>query len=153
MIPYRTEFANIDIPVLTTTGYYDGGMIGALHYVRELERYASGRDHHVVVGPYSHPGAQHGTVRLLGGWSDDLQGYRIDPAARIDIEALRYAWFDHVFRRAPKPAILRGAVNFEIMGADRWGHAGSLETMSPNRAAVPERRARRPLPAPRHQRA
>jgi len=130
MIPDGREFARIDIPVLSTTGYYDGGMIGALYYVRQLERYGTGRDHYLLIGPYSHGGAQHGTVRLLGGWSDELQGYRIDPEARIDLETLRYAWFDYVFRHARKPAILRDAVNFEVMGANRWGHARSLETMS-----------------------
>ena len=39
MIPYRGDFARIDIPVLTTTGYYDGGQIGALYYFREHHRY------------------------------------------------------------------------------------------------------------------
>jgi hypothetical protein len=29
-MPYGREFAAIDIPVLMTTGYYDGGEIGAL---------------------------------------------------------------------------------------------------------------------------
>ena len=28
------EFANIDIPVLTTTGYYDDAQVGALYYFR-----------------------------------------------------------------------------------------------------------------------
>ena len=38
MIPYREEFARINIPVLTTTGYYDGGQLGALYYFTEQPR-------------------------------------------------------------------------------------------------------------------
>jgi predicted acyl esterase len=29
MVPYKDEFANINIPILTTTGYYDDDQIGA----------------------------------------------------------------------------------------------------------------------------
>ena len=32
MMPYKDEFAHIDIPILSTTGYYDGGQTGAFHY-------------------------------------------------------------------------------------------------------------------------
>ncbi|CAN5912841.1 hypothetical protein BH11GEM2_BH11GEM2_14600 [soil metagenome] len=35
MTPQGKEFARIRIPILTTTGYFDGAQAGALHYFRE----------------------------------------------------------------------------------------------------------------------
>ncbi len=122
MIPYRDEFAKIDIPVLTTTGYYDPGQIGALYYFSEHRRYNPRAEHYLLIGPYDHVGAQRGSV-------DMLDGYAIDPVARIDILQLRYQWFDHVFRGAPLPALLKDRVNYEVMGANVWKHAPSLEAM------------------------
>ncbi len=122
MIPYRDEFATIDIPVLTTTGYYDPGQIGALYYFNEHRSYNPHANHYLLIGPYDQIGAQRGSANVLAG-------YAIDPVARIDIMALRYQWFDHVFRGAPLPALLKDRVNYEVMGANVWKHAPSLDAM------------------------
>jgi len=127
MIPYGKEFARITIPVLTTTGYYDGAQISALYYFREHHRYAPRAEHYLVVGPYDHIGAQ-STPRA------SLPGYEVDPAARIDIgHVLRYEWFDYVLRHGPKPVLLADSINYEVMGADTWKHAPSLDAMSNTR--------------------
>jgi putative CocE/NonD family hydrolase len=124
MIPYHQDFAKINIPVLTTTGYYDGGQIGALYYFNEHYKYNAQANHYLVIGPYNHIGAQR------SAW-DVLMGYRIDPIAHIDISwDLRYAWFDHVLRGAPMPALLTDKVNYEVMGANQWKHAKSISAMS-----------------------
>jgi len=39
MVPYKDEFARINIPVLTITGYYDDGQQSALHYLKEHYKY------------------------------------------------------------------------------------------------------------------
>ena len=41
MIPYKNEFAHIDIPVLSITGYYDDGQPGAMYYYREHFKYSA----------------------------------------------------------------------------------------------------------------
>jgi len=51
----------------------------------------------------------------------------------LNLAAIRLAWFDHVFRGAPLPDVLRDRVNFEVMGADRWRHAHDLAAMSAER--------------------
>jgi predicted acyl esterase len=51
----------------------------------------------------------------------------------IDIEALRYQWFDSVFKNAPRPALLQDKVNYEVMGANVWKHAPSVDAMSNTR--------------------
>lgn len=123
MIPQGDEFAGIDIPVLATTGYFDGAQIGALHYFREHLRHRTGADHTLLIGPYEHFTMQSGVPPVV-------QGYAVDPAARIDLQALRLDWFDHVFNGKPKPALLADRVNWQVMGADAWRHAPTLEAMA-----------------------
>ncbi|MGH8319378.1 MAG: CocE/NonD family hydrolase [Steroidobacteraceae bacterium] len=130
MIPYREDFAKIDIPVLTTTGYYDGGQIGALYYYRQYRKYAPQAEGYLLIGPYDHVAGQRGTISELGEPRDSIDGYRIDPVAQIDLGTLRYAWFNYVFKHGPKPAILRNRVNFEVMGANEWRHVSSIAAMS-----------------------
>ncbi|MBD1363350.1 CocE/NonD family hydrolase [Mucilaginibacter sp. ZT4R22] len=123
MIPYKKEFANINIPVLTTTGYYDGGQIGGMYYYRELMKHNPKANQYVLIGPYGHFGSQ--------GYPDSVyNGYRIDSAARINIHEVIYQWFDYVFKNKPKPAILKDHFNFEVMGGNEWRHVPSLQQMS-----------------------
>jgi len=131
MIPYREEFARIAIPVLQTAGYYFGGPGAALYYFTEHYKYRPTAEHYLVIGPYDHFQGQRGVVDALGDTSTILAGYEIDPAARIDIVAdLRYQWFDYVFKRAPKPVLLRDRVNYQVPGANVWKHAPSIGAMS-----------------------
>jgi len=132
MIPYREEFAAIDIPVLTTTGYFDGAQIGALYYLQQHYRYRAHAEHYLLVGPYDHISGQRGTV-VTG---DTLNGYALDPVARIDLGRVRYQWFDHLFKGAPKPEWLRDRINYEVMGANQWKHAPSLAAMGPQRVRL-----------------
>ncbi|HEY0511794.1 MAG TPA: CocE/NonD family hydrolase [Thermoanaerobaculia bacterium] len=129
MIPYRQDFARIDIPVLTTTGYYDDGQIGALYYFIQHHQYRPGAEHDLLIGPYDHIRGQRGTFSRLGNPLTVLRGYETDPVAQIDIGELRYQWFDFIFKGGPKPAILKDKVNYEVMGANEWRHAPSLAAM------------------------
>ena len=131
MIPYGREFAGIGIPVLQTAGYYFGGPGAALHYLTQHYRYNPRAEHYLVIGPYDHFQAQRGVVSALGDTVTMIAGYETDPVARIDIVAdLRYQWFDWVFKGGPKPALLAGKVNYDVVGANRWKHAPSVAAMS-----------------------
>ncbi len=123
MTPQGDEFAGIDIPVLVTTGYFDGAQIGALHYFREHLRHRPNADHTLLIGPYEHFTMQTGVPPVV-------QGYAVDPSARIDLQGLRLDWFDHVFKHEPKPTLLADRVNWQVMGADAWRHAPTLEEMA-----------------------
>jgi putative CocE/NonD family hydrolase len=133
MIPYGKDFARINIPVLQTAGYYYGGPGAALYYLTEHYKYNPAAEHYLVIGPYDHPQGQRGMVNALGDTTYELAGYRLDPAALIDMGELRYQWFDYIFKGAPKPALLKNKVNFEVMGANVWKHAPSIDSMSNQR--------------------
>jgi putative CocE/NonD family hydrolase len=157
MIPYRTEFARIDIPVLLTAGYYYGGPGAALYYFTQHRKYRPRTEDYLVIGPYDHFQAQRGVVSALGDTATVLNGYEIDPVARMDITAdLRYQWFDYVLRGGPKPALLRDRVNYEVVNGNEWKHAPSIAAMSngtlrfylsPMRSGGSYRLTPRPAPA------
>jgi putative CocE/NonD family hydrolase len=123
MIPFREDFAGINIPILSVDGYLGGQGISALYYFTEHQKYNFRAEHYFVIGPYNHFGAQ-------GVPETRLAGYEIDPVARIDIEELRYQWFDYVLRSGKKPELLKDKVNYEVMGANEWKHAPSVAAMS-----------------------
>ncbi len=123
MIPYGEQFAHINIPVLTITGYYAGSEPSALYYFTQHHRYNPHADHTLLIGPYDDTLMQRGPSAML-------QRYEVDSAALIDVRELRYQWFDHVFKGAKQPTPLTDRVNFEVMGANEWRHAASLEAMS-----------------------
>ena len=120
MVPYDQDFARIDIPVLSITGYYDDGQISALQYFKEHLRHRPDAQHYLVIGPYDHFGAQ-ATFKPRS-----LRGYDLDPSAQFDTRELTFQWLDHVLRGGDRPALLRDRVNYHLMGADAWGHAPSL---------------------------
>jgi putative CocE/NonD family hydrolase len=123
MIPYRDEFARIDIPVLTTTGYYAGNEPGDLYYFTQHHRYNPHADHTLLMGPYDDAMMQHGSAATL-------RGYQVDLTAVMDLRELRYQWFDHVLKGGATPASLQDTVNYEVMGANTWRHAPSLDAMA-----------------------
>ncbi|GLQ88783.1 CocE/NonD family hydrolase [Dyella flagellata] len=129
MIPYRTQFSRVTIPVLLVAGYYYGGPGAAIYYFQQLEKYAPASEHYLLIGPYNHLRAQYGVLDEQGNLMDVLAGLPIDPVAQLDLYELRYQWFDYVFKHAPKPVLLGDKVNYEVTGANVWKHAPSLSAM------------------------
>jgi putative CocE/NonD family hydrolase len=130
-IPYKEEFARIDIPVLQTAGYFAGGPGAAVYYMSQHYKYNPHAEDYLVIGPYDHFGAQRGTFSLLRPPTTFMAGYKLDPAAQIDLYVdLRFKWFDYVLKGGAKPDILRDKVNYQVTGADTWKHAPSLAAMS-----------------------
>jgi len=123
MIPYKQDYSRINIPVLSITGYYDDGQISALYYLSEHYRYNKAARHYLIIGPYDHFGAQRGGTPFL-------RGYAVDPIALINTEEITFKWFDYIFKGRQKPELLKDKINFEVMGANKWMHAPSLEKMS-----------------------
>jgi putative CocE/NonD family hydrolase len=123
MIPYRSDFGRINIPVLTTTGYFDSNQPGALYYLTEHYRFDPAADHTLVIGPYDDVAMRRGALKVLAG-------YDVDAAALIDLHQLRYQWFDYIFKGAAKPALLQDRINYQVMGANIWEHAPSLAAMA-----------------------
>ena len=123
MAPYQKDFAHINIPVLAIDGYYNDSQNSSLYYLRELHKYNPKADSYLIIGPYSHFGAQKGGTAVLNG-------YKVDADALINTNKITYEWFDYIFKNKPKPEILKDRINYQVMGANEWRSAPSLEKMN-----------------------
>ena len=124
MIPYKREFAKIDIPILTITGYYDDSQRGAMYYYNQHHKYVKNPNHYLLVGPYDHWTAQTKP-------ENQLRGHVLDEAAMISIEEdIMYQWFDYILKGKQKPRLLKDKVNFQVMGTNTWMHKPSISAMT-----------------------
>jgi uncharacterized protein len=123
MVPYQRDFARVNIPVLTITGYYDDGQISALHYLEQHLAHGRNPEHYLVIGPYDHLGTHWRKKPQV------LRDYSIDPVAQIDSMELKLQFMDYVLKGKPKPALLENNINYEVMGANVWRHTTSLGAM------------------------
>lgn len=123
MAPYKEDFAQIDIPVLSIDGYYNDSQNSGLYYLREHYKYNANAEHYLIIGPYSHFGAQNNRA-------EEINGYKVDADALINTNQLTYEWFEYIFYKGEKPEILKDKINYQVMGANEWRSAPSIEQMS-----------------------
>ncbi|SDQ29176.1 hypothetical protein SAMN05421664_1003 [Chryseobacterium soldanellicola] len=126
MIPYQNEFSKINIPVLTTTGYFDANISGALYYFRQHYKYNANADHYLIIGPYDHSGAQ-------GDIKNSLRNYTIDPVSKIDLYKIWIGWFDYIFKHKQKPDFLKDKINYQVMGTNQWRNVNSIDAFEKNK--------------------
>jgi len=122
MTPQKEEFAKINIPIFTITGYWDDDQLGAMYYYRQYHKYNKNPNYYLLIGPYDHFGSQGNPLQVM-------EGYKIDSVANIVIDDIVFQWFDYILKGAPRPAILQDKVNFEVMGENKWRHVTSLDQM------------------------
>lgn len=122
MAPYKTDFAQIKIPVLAFDGYYNDSQNSSLYYLRELQKYSPETPAYLIIGPYSHFGTQ------IGGEAT-INDYKVDTNALIDIKKITYQWFDYILKNGTKPEVLKDKINYEVMGSNEWKSAPSIEKM------------------------
>jgi len=123
MTPYKNDFSQIKIPVLAFDGYYNDGQSSGLYYLRELQKYSPETPAYLVIGPYGHFGTQ------VGG-EPVLYDYKVDSVALFNITKITYQWFDYILKNGEKPEILKDKINYEVMGANEWRSAPSLDKMN-----------------------
>lgn len=124
--PTPTELANVRIPILTTTGLYDGAQPGALKFYKDHIASASEQaadQHFLVIGPYDHAGVVFP--------KDNVGGLSVPESGGIDPIDLHIQWYDWVMRGAAPPAFLKDRVAYYVMGdgANNWRYASSLDTL------------------------
>ncbi|WP_163410396.1 CocE/NonD family hydrolase [Flavobacterium ajazii] len=123
MAPYEKDFAQINIPVLVIDGYYNDSQNSSLYYLRELQKYNPNTNSYLIIGPYGHFGTQRGGSAVLNG-------YKVDANALINTSEITYQWFNYILKNGSKPEILKDKINYQVMGANEWRCAPSIEKMS-----------------------
>ncbi|HFC29539.1 MAG TPA: CocE/NonD family hydrolase, partial [Oceanospirillales bacterium] len=123
MAPYKDEFAQITIPILSIDGYYNDSQNSGLYYLKEHYKYNPKAEHYLIIGPYSHFGAQKKGQKIINGYS-------VDANALIDTKKITYQWLDYILKDGEKPKILKDKINYQVMDANQWRSASSVQNMS-----------------------
>lgn len=124
MLPYQQDYARINIPVLSITGYFDGGQISAVDFLTRHYKYNKNANHSLLIGPYNHGSAQ-GIPR------SHHSNYKLDEVAlEKDTEEIVFEWFDHVLFDKEKPKLVQNKVNYQLMDSNTWQHHSSFEELN-----------------------
>jgi putative CocE/NonD family hydrolase len=107
------DFATIDIPTLTVTGWYDGDQPGAFFYWRGLMANAPHRDRHfLIAGPWRH-------IEAFRGGSTKVGDSEFSPDSIIDTQATHLAFFDWCLKGA-SPGFESPRARIYVTGANVW---------------------------------
>jgi uncharacterized protein len=125
MNPSITDFAKINLPILTITGHYDGDQLGAMYYYKMQMQHGSpeGKEkHYLIIGPWDHAGTR--TPKA------EVGGLNFGSASLLDMNKLHKDWYDWTLKGGTKPEFLQKKVAYYVVGADAWKYADSLDKIS-----------------------
>jgi hypothetical protein len=129
--PRDQDYATMNFPVLTATGFFDDDQPGALRYYRRHVAHAPSAvalKHYLIIGPWDHGGTQ--------GPTKEIENLRIPDAAVLDMNTLHLGWYDWALGRGPLPQFFRDRVAYFMMGANEWRYASTLEGASSGKEKV-----------------
>lgn len=86
------DFANINLPTLTTCGWFDADQPGALFYWNGLKKNSTRSDQYLIIGPWIHSGTFEPAAQL------SKIGDLPVPGAQSDVLATHLAFFDYYLK-------------------------------------------------------
>lgn len=123
--PTDAQFADIDLPILTITGYYDGDQPGAMAYYQRHMAHTSPavrQNHYLLLGPWNHSG-----TRIP---KQAFGGMEFGDKMMFDAFGLDKAWYDWTMGNGPRPAFIKDRVTYFVAGKNTWKSAPSLDAMA-----------------------
>ena len=108
-----SDFAEIDVPALTVTGWFDGDQPGAIHYWEGMRAHSPARDRqYFLSGAWSHGETRTGGSPAIG---------QLERTSRsiMDIDALALSWFDHCLKQETRTFDFPRARVF-LTGVNEW---------------------------------
>lgn len=124
-VPSAEQFSQIDLPILTITGYYDGDQPGAMEYYRRHMRHGSeeaSSKHFLLVGPWDHGGTRFPR--------QEFGGVDFGDGAMFDAFGLDRDWYRWAMGAGEFPDFLLDRVTYFVAGANQWKSAPSLAAIS-----------------------
>ncbi len=128
-LPTAEEYARLDLPILSVTGAYDSGQVGALHQYRQHNLYATPEaraKHFLVLGPWDHRGPWNGNL----GLPPVVGGVTFGPASLIDAVRLHTQWYNWLMCDGPQPDLLQRRVAYYVAGREQWRYTDTLEEIT-----------------------
>lgn len=123
--PRPEHYAQLQLPILSITGFYDDNQPGTLEHYRQHMRCGSAEArarHYLIIGPWDHAGTRTPAA--------EFGGLRVGPASLIDLPNLHVEWYAWTLQGAPRPEFLRKRVAYYVMGAEEWRYADTLEEVT-----------------------
>jgi len=107
------DFAKIDIPILATTGWFDGDQEGTLHYWRGMEARAGGsKNQYLTIGPWNH-------MQSYMGGAEKIGELALPKESIIDTRAMHLAFFDRYLKQAAS-SFDQPRVRLFVSGKNVW---------------------------------
>ncbi len=128
MVPTDEQFSEIELPILSITGHYDGDQPGAMQFYKKhmgLGSEAAKEKHYLIIGPWDHPGTR--TPRK------EVGGLTFGDASLLDMNKLHKEWYDWTMKSGEKPAFLEKHVACYVVGSEKWRYADTLEGLTAER--------------------
>jgi len=105
-------FADLDIPALHLTGWFDGDQPGQMYFWDGMKRSKAAGHQQLVVGPWSHGGVMVPTQRLR-----DMD---FTPKSVVDMDQLHVRWFDHWLKGHHNGVMDEAPVRYFYTGINEW---------------------------------
>lgn len=119
------EYHQIDLPILTITGHYDGDQPGAMHYYRQHMLHGNPEaraKHFLVIGPWDHAGTRTP--------NREFGGLKFGEASLLDLNKLHLEWYRWTMLDGSQPEFLKKRVAYYLMGAEIWKYADRLDDIA-----------------------
>jgi putative CocE/NonD family hydrolase len=105
--------AQVDVPVLTITGFHDGDQAGALYNWAQAEEHAANPDvRHLLVGPWRH-------AQMRDGQAAPMGEVDFGPDASVDLARLITRFFDTYLKDQPADD-LPARCRLFVSGTNAW---------------------------------
>jgi len=120
--PTATQYAALQIPILTITASYDDDQPGAMEHYKEYMVNASPEArarHYLIIGPWDHAGTRTPSA--------EVGGLKLGPASLVDLPRLHVEWYAWTMQGGPKPEFLKKRVAYYVTAAEQWRYADTLE--------------------------
>jgi len=121
-----TDFARIDVPAFTVTGWFDADQSGALHYWRGMRKSSPARDkQYLLIGPWQH------VATIYGHSPTRLGELEFSSESVVDVQANDFRWFDACLEGTGELAAPRARIY--LTGINQWR---DLDDYPPPEASV-----------------
>ena len=107
------DFADMDVPALTVTGWYDADQPGAFHYWRGMRAHSPAANRqYLLAGPWDHGETRTGGTPRIG---------ELDrPGSVMDIDGLAMEWFDWCLKGDGDGEFDLPRARVYLTGANQW---------------------------------
>lgn len=106
------DFAKIDIPVMVTTGWFDGDQTGAFYYWRGMQARPGGADQYLTVGPWTH-------IQSYLGGSEKMGELALPKESILDNKAMHLAFYDRYLKQS-SATLDQPRVRVFVTGTNVW---------------------------------